>query len=113
MTRSSDQEMTAEEREEHMRVGAKIVADIKELLWSSSSAIKTNFTHDVKLKLGGTEDKPTLSPVIRLFFVITDLGGSVKEDIEKLIEGHLRFFSAQKENLGYEFFWSFAVQTKK
>lgn len=107
------QEITAEEREEYMNVGARMVADVKELIWSGSSKIKTDFRHTVRLNLGGTECKPTRALELRLFFTITDLGGSVKEDIEKLIEERLRFLLAQKENLGYIASWAFEVSIQK
>lgn len=113
MTRSQDSGIADGGREELMRVGAKVIEEIKELLWNSSSAIKTNFRHDVKSKPGGTEDNPTNSLTILLFFTITNLGGSKREDIEKLIEERLRFFFTKEENLGYKTFWSFEVATEE
>ena len=71
-SKKESERVEIEEEKEMLKVGAKILDDMRDLLWNSSSAIKTNFTHATKIKLGGTEEEPIRDPILLLFFTIRE-----------------------------------------
>jgi hypothetical protein len=106
----SDKEvLSEEEREELMSLGARIIADIEQLLEGRSSAIRTRFTHGVTLEIGGTGARLTRSAEMLLFFVITDLGGSDERQIEEFIDERLLEIFKDPSMIRYKAQHSFEV----
>jgi len=112
-TAEKEKGVTPEEKKELMSVGAIIVADIEQLLATTSSVIRMKFTHGVVLELGGTEEAPTRSVEVLLSFVITDLGGSDEKQIEVFIYERLLEIFKGVSMSKYKAQWSFEVTAEK